>query len=72
MNVAQCKMARAGLDMTAAQLAQVAGVSVRSVMRFEAGEAVKPETVDALARALVGAGASFMETNGKRGVLLDE
>ena len=70
MNVAQCKMARAGLGMTAVDLAAASGVSLRSVMRFESGEAVKPDTIEALARALVAAGASFVDMSGKVGVMV--
>jgi len=70
MNVAQCKMARAGLGMTAGDLAAASSVSLRSVMRFESGESMKPDTVEALARALVAAGASFVDMSGKFGVLV--
>lgn len=70
MDVAQCKMARAGLGWSAQELAQKSGVSVRSVMRFEAGEAIRRETVQAMAKALVTGGAMFADIEGKRGVLL--
>lgn len=70
MNVAQCKMARAGLGLTAGDLAAASGVSLRSVMRFESGGAMKPDTIEALARALVSAGAAFVDMSGKVGVLV--
>lgn len=64
-------MARAGLGWSADELARRSGVSVRSIMRFEAGEPVKPETVLEMAKALVGGGAMFAEIDGKIGVLLN-
>lgn len=70
MNVAQCKMARAGLGLTVDDLASLAGLSRRSVIRFENGETLKPDSIEAMARALVGAGASFVDMSGKVGVLI--
>lgn len=64
-------MARAGLGWTAEELARQSGVSVRSIMRFEAGEPVKPETVLEMAKGLVAGGAMFAEIDGKIGVLLN-
>ena len=64
-------MARAGLGWSAQELADQAGVSVRSVMRFEAGEPMKHETVLAMAKALVAGGAMFADIDGKVGVLLN-
>ncbi len=64
-------MARAGLGWTAQELAEQSGVSVRSVMRFEAGEPMKPETVLEMAKALVAGGAMFADIDGKIGVLLN-
>lgn len=63
-------MARAALGWSVADLASKSGIAARSIARFEAGEPVKLETVDALAVALVAGGASFIETDGKVGVLV--
>ena len=47
-----------------------AGVSVRTVLRFEAGDTVALETVEALRSALVEGGVLFVEMSGKVGVLV--
>lgn len=57
-------MARAGLGWSAADLARSAGVGARTVARFELGEAVQPESVQAMRRALECAGILFLD-NGK-------
>ena len=60
---AQCRMARAGLRWTEAQLAQAAGLSLATVHRFENElHKPKPATAEALHRALEAAGVEF--TNG--------
>ena len=62
MNEAQCKMARAGLGWSLDELAQAAGVSRMTVVRFERGDTVQPESVEALRAAFVKEGIAF--TNG--------
>lgn len=70
-------MARAGLvredcgklrAWSVDDLANAAGVSPRSIVRFELGEKVRLETVEALRSALVKAGALFVEVEGRSGV----
>ncbi len=58
-------MARAGLRWSVDDLATSASVNRRTVLRFEAGEAVQPETLEALRAALAKAGAAF-ENGGRR------
>jgi transcriptional regulator with XRE-family HTH domain len=58
----QCKMARVALDLGVRDLAKLAKVAPATVSRFEAGEELKPRTIEAMQRALESAGAEF--TNG--------
>ena len=61
----QCRMARAALDWTAAQLAEQAGVGVTTVIRFEGGQTTPNRaTLSALQRALEAAGVEFISENG--------
>ncbi|HEY0013694.1 MAG TPA: helix-turn-helix domain-containing protein [Allosphingosinicella sp.] len=52
MNRRQCRMARAALDWTQHDLAAAAGVSWRTVARFEGGESVLPARVQKMRAAL--------------------
>ena len=62
MNAAQCRMARAALQLGVRDLAQLAKVSPATVVRFEASVELKERTVDAIRSALELAGVEF--TNG--------
>jgi transcriptional regulator with XRE-family HTH domain len=62
MNIRQCRMARAALDWSQADLAKAAGVSARTVIRYEAGEAVLPARVQALSSALEAKGVLFIDS----------
>ncbi len=64
MTGAQCRMARAALQMGVRDLAEVAKVSAGTVVRLEAGVELKPRTVDAIRAALEAAGVAFIEPNG--------
>lgn len=64
MTPEQCKMARAGLGLSVRDLAQRAQVSTNTVSRLEAGEELKPRTVEAVQRALEDAGVEFIAENG--------
>ncbi|WAC29539.1 helix-turn-helix domain-containing protein [Ancylobacter sp. SL191] len=57
-------MARAALGLTVRDLAALAGVSHDTIVRFEAGEELKPRTVEAIQRALEVAGVEFIAENG--------
>lgn len=61
-------MARAGLGWSVAELGDRSGISPRSILRFEAGEKVKLETVETLRSALVQGGALFVDIEGRSGV----
>ena len=58
---AQCRAARALLGITQATLAARARVSVPVIKRFERGSDPRASTVDAIERALVAAGAAFIQ-----------
>ncbi len=60
----QCKMARAALGLTVRQLGDISGLSHDTIVRFEAGQELKPKTVEAIRAALVSAGVEFIEENG--------
>jgi transcriptional regulator with XRE-family HTH domain len=65
MNRTQCKMARAALGWSVDDLAREAGLSRRTILRFEGGESVAPDTVETLRARLVREGIAF-ENGGKR------
>jgi transcriptional regulator with XRE-family HTH domain len=57
-------MARAALDWGVRDLAAVANVSFDTIARFERGDELKERTIEALQRALEGAGIEFIDENG--------
>jgi transcriptional regulator with XRE-family HTH domain len=59
MNAAQSRMARAALKLGVRETAQLAKVAPSTVARFEAGEPLKPRTVEAIQRAFEAAGIEF-------------
>ena len=63
MNAAQCRMARAALQLGVRELADAAGVSPTTITRLERGDALYPRTVAAIRAALEAAGVEF--TNGE-------
>lgn len=64
MTPAQCRMARAALNIGVRELAEAAKVSTNTVTRLEAGEALKPRTIEAMQRALEAAGVEFLNGSG--------
>jgi transcriptional regulator with XRE-family HTH domain len=64
MNAAQCRMARAALQLGVRELAAKAKVSPATIVRFEASEELRERTVDAIRAALEAAGVEF--TNGEQ------
>lgn len=60
----QCKMARVALGLGIRDLAALAKVAPATVSRFEAGEELKPRTVDAIRTALEAAGVEIVTANG--------
>jgi transcriptional regulator with XRE-family HTH domain len=64
MTPAQCRMARAALNIGVRELAEAAKVSTNTVTRLEAGEVLKARTVEAMQRALEAAGVEFLNGSG--------
>jgi transcriptional regulator with XRE-family HTH domain len=62
MTPAQCRMARAAIEMGVRDLAKAAKVSTNTITRFERGEELRERTVDAIRAALEALGVEF--TNG--------
>ena len=54
MTPAQCRMARAALEMEIRELAERAKVATGTIVRFERGEALKERTIDAIQAAIGG------------------
>ena len=61
MNACQCRMARAGLDLTLAGVARLSGVTAMTISRFERGANVQRETVEQLRARFVEAGVEFID-----------
>lgn len=61
----QCRMARAALGLKIADLAERAGMSTNTVVRFETGFELKQSTVDELRAVLEEAGIIFIAENGE-------
>jgi predicted transcriptional regulator len=61
-------MARAALEWSLDRLAHAAEVNKRTVMRHEAGEAIRPENVEALRAAFVAKGIAFTNGGKRAGV----
>ncbi len=64
MSPAQCRMARAALEMGVRELATLAEVSPTTITRLERGESLYPRTVAAIRAALEAAGIEFIPENG--------
>lgn len=65
MLAVQCKMARVALGLGIRELAELAKVAPATISRLEAGEELKPRTVEAIQRALEEAGVIFVAENGE-------
>lgn len=62
MNAAQCRMARAALQIGIRDIAKMAKVAPGTISRLEAGEELKQRSVEAIRDAFERAGVAF--TNG--------
>ncbi len=60
MLAVQCRMARVALGLGVRDLAKLAKVSPDTVARLERGEELRERTIDAIQRALEGAGVEFI------------
>lgn len=65
MTSQQCRMARAGLGWQLAHLADLSGVNRRTIIRFEHGQTVRSESVEALRQCFAAHGVEFID-GGKR------
>ncbi|EHM02026.1 hypothetical protein HMPREF9946_01544 [Acetobacteraceae bacterium AT-5844] len=65
MNAAQCRMARAALQLGVRELAALASVSPTTITRLERGEPLYDRTVTAIRAALEEAGVIFVDENGE-------
>jgi transcriptional regulator with XRE-family HTH domain len=61
MNSAQSRMARAALQLSIQDVAKIARVAPSTISRLEAGEELKPRTLDAIRSALERAGVAFID-----------
>lgn len=64
MTPAQCRMARAAIELGVRELSEAAQVSTNTITRFERGEPLKDRTVAAIRDALESAGVEFIAENG--------
>jgi transcriptional regulator with XRE-family HTH domain len=64
MIAAQCKMARAALDLGVRDLAKLAMVSPDTIARLERGQQLRERTVADVRAALEAAGVVFVAENG--------
>lgn len=64
MTPAQCRMARAALSWSTADLAKSAEVGVNTVNRFEQGQDARISSMQSMRRALETAGVEFIPENG--------
>ena len=77
MTPIQSRMARAALSWRGSDLARAAGIGTATLARFELGQPVASETVEALRAAINAAGIELIESNavsrkGGEGVRLRE
>lgn len=68
MTPAQCRMARAALEISAAELAKEAKVSLATLIRYEAGKMRGTKTLPPVRRVLEAAGCVFLREEASRGV----
>lgn len=64
MTPAQCRMARAAIELGVRDLAKAADVSTNTITRFERGDELRPRTIDAIQTALEALGVVFIPENG--------
>ena len=72
MNAKQCRMARAGLNLSGRNFAALAGVGYATLARFESGSPIADESRERIEEALTGIGAQFTRRAGRIGVTLPD
>lgn len=65
-------MARTGLNLSAVELAKLAGLGYATVARFETGAMIADESREKIAAALAQAGAQFTRKAGRVGVTVPD
>ncbi len=70
MTPTQCRMARAAIKWSAADLAAAAGLGYASVARFELGETMRPETINAMRAAFEAKRVRFLMTGQYAGAVV--
>ena len=70
VNLIQCKMARAALGWSRADLGAASGITGRTVARFEDGEPVAPQSVQAMRHALEANGVLFVDNGTLAGAVV--
>lgn len=68
MNNTQCRMARAALNWSVADLARSSGYAVGTITKFETGGSVLPLTVETLRQCFVSQGVEFIDGGSSFGV----
>lgn len=68
MDAIQCRMARAGLNLSGRDFAKLAGVGYATLARFEAGAEINAESRAKIEAALAEAGTQFSRRTGRIGV----
>jgi len=68
MNATQCKLARVALEWGVRDLASAANVSTQTISRFEAGEKLRPGTVDRIRTVLEAAGVELIAESDEGGI----
>lgn len=64
LTAAQCRMARAALQVGVRELADAALVSPTTITKLERGELLSPRSISAVRSALEAAGVEFIAENG--------
>lgn len=64
LTAAQCRMARAALEIGVRELADLAKVSPTTITKLERGESMSRRTLEAIRTALETAGVQFIAENG--------
>ena len=67
MTPTQCKMARVAMDWTGKELAARAKIGSATVARYELGESIHPDKLEAMRTAFTAAGIVFIKSGAHAG-----